>query len=253
MASSQTGEHNLVFVHGAGSNSDFWHEQRSAFPEAHYLDLPGHMSRNPHGPARINPDAGFDCSIEMYADYVASHIDQAGLGSVILNGHSMGGAITLTLALRAPAWLKAIVLTGTGARLRVLPLLLQLLEDDYSAAVDLIVQESFANQAALTYAQKARLNGTRRQLLRTPGEVTRCDYEACDTFEVMSEVHMIGVPTLCIVGARDQMTPPKYSIFLHEQIKGSRIQIIEDAGHMLPMERPSEYNSCLAEFIANAG
>src|SRR5207244_3712195 len=110
-----------------------------------------------------------------------------GTASVVLNGHSMGGAIALTLALRRPAWLRAIVLTGTGARLRVLPRLLELLRTDYPAAVDLIVEQSFAPPppGGLTYAQRAQRNGTKRQLLRTPQAVTLGDYEACDRFDVM--------------------------------------------------------------------
>ncbi len=167
----------------------------------------------------------------------------------MLNGHSMGGAITLNLALRRPSWLKAIVLTGTGARLRVLPRLLELLREDYPAAVDLILEESFAPpDRELTYAQKARLNGTRRQLLRTPQGITLADYEACDRFDVMEQVEQISVPTLCIVGAQDRMTPPRYSEYLNSRIHDSRLGIIEGAGHMLPLEKPAEYNERVAAF-----
>jgi len=248
----------MVFIHGAGSNADFWHEQRRAFPGAHYLDLPGHMSRSGKDPGRTverpkthTPTSGYPKSkIEEYADYVAGYIEQNKLDAVILNGHSMGGAITQTLALRRPAWLQAIVLTGTGARLRVLPQLLQLLRENYPAAVDLIIQESFAlPEGELTYAQKARINGARRQILRTPQEVTLADYEACDHFDVMGRVDHITVPTLCIVGALDRMTPPKYSEYLHSRIRGASLEIIEGAGHMLPLERAGEYNECLSNWL----
>src|SRR5215210_723769 len=174
----------LVFIHGAGSNADFWHWQQSAFPDAHYANLPGHgqpsrvrdlapeAEENPNinpKPKTQNPN-----SIEAYTDWVEHYVEGSGIEQVVLSGHSMGGAITLTLALREPEWLKAIVLTGTGARLRVLPTLLELLRDDYPAAVDLIVKESFASPSGpLTYGQQARINGTRRQMLRTPQEVTR--------------------------------------------------------------------------------
>jgi pimeloyl-ACP methyl ester carboxylesterase len=163
----------------------------------------------------------------------------------------MGGAITLTLALRHPPWLRAIVLTGTGARLRVLPRLLELLRTDYPVAVDLIVEQSFAPPLSdeLTYAQRARRNGTRRQLLRTPQAVTLGDYEACNRFDLISRVGEIQLPTLCIVGAQDLMTPPKYSQYLHEQIAGSRLEVVEGAGHTLPLEQPEEYNRRLADFL----
>lgn len=243
----------LIFIHGAGSNADFWHEQRVAFPDAHYLDLPGHMSRSERYPTHNIEQSNYELritKIDTYADFVAEYIEREGLDGVVLNGHSMGGAITLTLALRRPSWLRAIVLTGTGARLRVLPRLLELLREDYPAAVDSILEESFAPpQGGLTYAQKARLNGTRRQILRTPQEVTLADYEACDRFDVMEQVGLINVPALCIVGAQDQMTPPRYSEYLHSRIRGSHLEVMADAGHMLPLEKPAEYNERVADFL----
>ncbi|MDQ6694794.1 MAG: alpha/beta hydrolase [Chloroflexota bacterium] len=234
----------LIFIHGAGSNAGFWQMQREAFPGAHFVNLPGHSEgREPVG------EPGFH-SVEEYAGWVARYVEGLGIKSVVLNGHSMGGAITLTLALRRPEWLRGIVLTGTGARLRVLPSLLDLLSDDYVAAVDLIMEWSFATGGdELSYAQKVRHNGTRRQLLRTPSAVTATDYRACNVYDVMPRVREIKLPALCIVGAQDRMTPLRYSQFLHEAIVGSELEIIEGAGHMLPLEQPDRYNRALRSFL----
>lgn len=235
-----------VFIHGAGSSSDFWHEQLPAFPGALYLDLPGHAG----GRGKVPKNAGLR-SVDEYASWVAGRVEEEGLSRVVLNGHSMGGAITLTLALQHPVWLAGIVLTGTGARLRVLSSLQQLLRTDYSAAVDLIIHQSFAPvPEPLTYKQKLKLNGARRHLLRTPQYVTAGDYEACDRFDVMQQIGDIAVPTLCIVGAQDTMTPLKYSEYLHSRIAGSRLAVIEGAGHMLPLEQPEQYNLHVADFLA---
>ncbi|HYO48474.1 MAG TPA: alpha/beta hydrolase, partial [Chloroflexia bacterium] len=241
----------LLFVHGAGSSALFWHEQRTAFPDAHYLNLPGHETARSQksAPQAITQNPK---SIDGYADWVAEYVERAALRNVVLNGHSMGGAIVLVLALRRPAWLSGIVLTCTGARLRVDPHLLELLRTDYPAAVDLIIEMSFAQQnGPRTYSQQMRRNGTHRQMLRVPQEVTLADYQACDNFDVLDRLGEIELPTLCVVGAQDRMAPPKYSQHLRQEIKGSRLEIIEGAGHMLPLEKPQEYNRVVEEFLYN--
>jgi pimeloyl-ACP methyl ester carboxylesterase len=238
----------LLFIHGAGSSADFWHWQRSAFPQGQYLDLPGHGRGATMDPAWQNGDTR--TLIARYAAWVADYVEGEHLADVVLNGHSMGGAITLTLALERPAWLRAIVLTGTGARLRVSPHLLHLLRTDYAAAIDAIIESSFAPATIpLSYAQKVRRNGTRRQMLRTPREVTLADYEACDNFDVMKCVGEIRLPTLCVVGDRDAMTPVKYSDHLHRSIHGSLLEVVKEAGHMLPLEKPDEYNRHIGHFV----
>jgi pimeloyl-ACP methyl ester carboxylesterase len=238
----------LLFIHGAGSSADFWHWQRNAVPHGHYLDLPGHGRGAMADPAWQNGDPG--TLIARYAAWVAAYVERAQLTEVVLNGHSMGGAITLTLALERPAWLRAIVLTGTGARLRVSPRLLGLLRTDYPAAVDAIIESSFAPLTTpLSYAQKVRRNGTRRQMLRTLREVAQADYEACDSFDVMERVGEIRLPTLCIVGDQDAMTPVKYSDYLHRSIHGSLLEVVNGAGHMLPLEKPDEYSRKISDFV----
>lgn len=247
-----TGSH-LIFIHGAGSNAGFWYEQKAVFPDAHYLDLPGHSGPDWGAGTRhagAHESTGSEHLIEAYAGWVEDYIRAANLGGIVLNGHSMGGAIVLTLALRHPVWLKGIVLTSTGARLPVRPGLIELLRADYAAAVGLLVSESFAPASGEPgYRLKALMNGARRQILRTPQRVTLGDYEACGSFDVTHMLENIDTPTLCIAGTEDKLTPPKYSEDLHRGIKGSQLEIIQGAGHMLPLEKPEEYNNRVLRFV----
>jgi pimeloyl-ACP methyl ester carboxylesterase len=145
-----------------------------------------------------------------------------------------------------------LVLTGTGARLRVSPRLLDLLRTNYAAAVDFIIEHSFARAGGvLSYAQRVRLNGTRRQIERTPQAVTLGDYEACDRFDVMERLCEIRLPALCVVGALDEMTPSSYSDYLRDRLPDARLVVVEGAGHMLPLEEPTAYNAALAEFAGS--
>ncbi len=77
------------------------------------------------------------------------------------------------------------------------------------------------------------------------------DYLACDRFDVMAELDKINVPTLIMCGDEDQLTPVKYSQFLLERIKGSRLEILPGAGHMLMMEAAELFNEKIGAFVSN--
>jgi pimeloyl-ACP methyl ester carboxylesterase len=59
----------------------------------------------------------------------------------------------------------------------------------------------------------------------------------------------VGAPTLIIVGEEDILIPPKYSKILHEKILGSKLVIMEDCGHVPPIEKPQEFNEVVLDFL----
>src|SRR3990172_2023652 len=77
------------------------------------------------------------------------------------------------------------------------------------------------------------------------------DYLACDRFDIMNRLHEITAPTLIVVGTNDTQTPVLYSQYLHEKIPGSRLVVVEGAGHGGHGERPDVVNAAIAEFVAS--
>jgi 3-oxoadipate enol-lactonase len=59
----------------------------------------------------------------------------------------------------------------------------------------------------------------------------------------------IEVPTLILVGAEDSLTPPAEARAMHERIRGSRLEVISEAGHICNLERPSAFNHVVSEFV----
>ena len=68
-------------------------------------------------------------------------------GKLFLVGHSMGGAIVQTLALTHSEIIQGIVLVGTGARLRVLPLILDGISTNFEETIPKIVQYAYSRKA----------------------------------------------------------------------------------------------------------
>jgi pimeloyl-ACP methyl ester carboxylesterase len=236
----------LVLVHGAGGTRVHWPAELRRLSSATVctLDLPGHGRSG---------GQGYD-TIEEYAEAVVAFLDAVGIEQSIVAGHSMGGAIAMTLALNqarstepGQARVAGLVLVATGARLRVAPAILEGIRSDFERNVQLITRFAWSPDAPPPMTELGR------QALREAGpDVLWADFMACDRFDVMERLGEIEVPTLVIAGSADQLTPVKYARFLNEHIPGACMVTIEDAGHMVMLERPAEAAKAVGEFLLSA-
>jgi len=167
-----------------------------------------------------------------------------GLQQVFLVGHSMGGAIVQTLALSHPEVIKGIVLVGTGARLKVLPMILEGIRNNFVGTVPKINQFAYSRKAPSDLIEKGV-----SLMLQCRTEVLYGDFLACDRFDIAHEIEKIVLPTLILCGEDDQLTPVKYSQFLQSRIKGSTLEVLPNAGHMVMMESFQTFNQKIGAFI----
>jgi len=227
---------NVLFVHGAGGRHQIWGHQLQHLKAAntYALDLPGHGQSGGDGRR----------SIEAYRDVVVAFLDAAGLERTVLVGHSMGGAITQSFALSYPERLDGIVLVGTGARLRVLPAILDGLSSNFAGTVQLITGHAYSQQADPELVAQGQA-----ELLDNRPEVVHGDFLACDRFDLMARVSDISVPTLVICGVEDALTPPRYAAFLHEAVPQAKLTLIDGAGHMVMLEQPEATTQAIARFL----
>jgi len=63
-------------------------------------------------------------------------------------------------------------------------------------------------------------------------------------------LHRIGRPTLVVVAEHDRLVPPAYGEEFAGRIDGSRLRILQDAGHLFPLEKPAEFAALVADFLA---
>ncbi|MBX5449279.1 alpha/beta fold hydrolase [Thermogemmatispora sp.] len=231
----------LVFLHGAGGSARSWSallEHLGSYP-AFAIDLPGHGQRPDTLPAEV--------TVSDYARVVWDIVNnELQIRRPIIAGHSMGGAIALTLALEHGSELSGLILIGTGARLRVRA---DLLEAARTASPEAL--QALATWSLVPTSSESQRAQFQRELARGSASLYR-DLLACHTFDCMARLGEISLPTLIVVGAEDQMTPIKYSQYLHDHIAGSTLQIIPAAGHALMQERPEELARVIAAWLAAA-
>ena len=229
----------IFLVHGAGGSALPWqvlHRGLDGNFNVCALELPGHGE---------TPGPALD-KVEAYASWVAQQIDKSGVAPVILAGHSMGGAIAMTIALERSDLLAGMVLLNTGARLRVLPAILDGLADKFKDTVGMIVD--FAYRKGVDKATKAI--GVEQFITAGPQTVLG-DFTACNRFDVTGRLGEVKTPTLVITGQDDVLAPPKFSEFLKDNIAGARLLIIEDCGHMTMIERVDEVAEAIDRFVGS--
>lgn len=230
----------LVFIHGAGDSARAWKEQTAYFgTRAHAIDLPGHGTRPDSLPVQV--------SALDYAHAVQRIIqDELHLEQPIIVGHSLGGLIALEMGLNYGPELGGLVLIGTGARMRVLPALLEAARTEPERALQNLKNFSLADQGNAELSTRL-IN----EQVRPPAGMLYRDLMACNTFDVMGQLQEIhALPTLIICGAEERNAPVKYSQYLHAQIAGSTLQIIPAAGHYVQREKPAEVNRAIGEWLA---
>ena len=59
----------------------------------------------------------------------------------------------------------------------------------------------------------------------------------------------IGVPTLVLVGRQDQATPLRRAEEMAADIARSRLVVLEECGHMTPLEKPAEVSAALRRWL----
>jgi len=202
----------VIFCHGSGGGHHHWVYQLKGLRNDRVspiaVDLPGHGRSG----------GSLSDSIAGYRDWLYRFAEALNLKSLIIAGHSMGGA------------------------LRVMPELLNTLRE--GKVPDIMVDYLFSAKAEQGLIEKGR-----EEVQNTDAAVYYADLSACDRFDVNEELGRINKPVLMICGSEDRLTPVKYSRYLENNLPDGRIQEIAEAGHMVMLERPEEVNLAISTFV----
>jgi pimeloyl-ACP methyl ester carboxylesterase len=167
----------------------------------------------------------------------------------VLIGFSMGGIVALEIMRRAPDRVAGLALISTNARPDAVPdradTVARALEGDLSGVLGELIPVcvgtgSDPHVAATVIAMGLELGPEvfRRQSTALAGRI--------DSRPFLSS---ITEPTTIIVGNGDQLSPLDRSLEMAAAIPGSAMSVIDDCGHMAPLERPSQLASRLRQWL----
>lgn len=223
----------LLFIHGSGGTGKVWKYQSRYFPGSIAITLPGHAEGE-----LIDSVSGMTVWLKQY-------VDEHDLSELVLVGHSIGGGIALQYALDYPEDVKALILIGSGGRLRVHPDTIRYMAQALSSSESVEpVIESFWQRVSPEFAAELMADG-----IALGPAVFLNDFKACDKFDVMERLGEISLPTLAVVGSKDVMTPQKYAEFMVEKMPKAEMQLIQGGTHSVFAEKPEEVNAAIEGFL----
>jgi len=236
----------VVLVHGAGQDTASWRYNIPYFATTHRvvaLDLPGHGKSEVLSPP-IN-------STFEYARYVWGVIEDLGLSTPVIMGHSMGSGICLAVALEHGDAVGGVV--GVDGADKVVGVFADEIHQAYvESPLELQLEMSMESFRSLCSKQTPndRIEEIAQDLLRIHPSVTAADTQAFNSFDISDRLHEVSVPVLLISGSDDFLVTPQMVKETSQRIGGSMVVVLEGVGHFPHTEAPDRFNPAVGEFLA---
>jgi 3-oxoadipate enol-lactonase len=243
----------IIFIHGFPLNKSMWNIQVEALKENYRViayDIRGHG----------NSDAGIDeFFIELFVIDLLRLMEKLKIEKSILCGLSLGGYIALNAVLKHPDRFDGLILNDTQCiadtpeikENRCLAII-RIMKDGVEQYADEIIKNLFAPGSFTK--KKTVIDAVKEMIISTPKQ------SLCNTLHALAErketcdlLPQINIPVLIMVGQEDKITPIAVAQQMHEKILNSKMEIIQQAGHLSNLENPVAFNTHLVNFLKLVG
>jgi pimeloyl-ACP methyl ester carboxylesterase len=196
-------------------------------------------------------------TMEEMADDVIELLDTLHITEpVVLGGLSMGGYVALSLVLRHPRRVRALMLMDTragadtpeAAQGREATARSVLEAGSATSVVDAMLPKLFSKR---TLEERPERVAPLRAVMEatTPRGIAGALRGMAKRPDRRADLVAIKVPTLVLVGEEDVITPPAEAKAMAEALPNARLEVIPGAGHMAPFENPAVANSVILQFL----
>jgi 3-oxoadipate enol-lactonase len=238
----------VVLIHGYPFNRSLWNEQVDALSSTCRIIAPDLRGFG-------ETDAAATATMNEMAQDVAQLMDRLEITQAAIGGLSMGGYVALAFYKQFPSRVRALVLADTRAQADTEESK-QTREQQAQKALDegmAGIADSMLSKLLTPETVSKRpevIKRVRDMMLKTKPEgaaaALRGMAERDDQTDLLPR---IAVPSLILVGAEDAITPVADSEKMHQAIAGSRLAVLENAGHVSNLERTEHFNDALVGFL----
>ncbi len=245
----------VILIHGFFYDSYMWSENIDALAEhfkVYAVDLwgGGYSTREP-----------LDYSYQLYVEQVLKFIDHLDIPRAVLVGQSMGAGTAIKFCVQNRERVNKLLLVCAAGMPNPLPWSAKIFslpgvgEFFLSLKTDSIRRKNLAdvfihNNKIIT--QSYYENVTRPQKIKGSSEAALSILRRNFLDTLSAEIQQLGqmeVPTLIVWGKEDKAIPLACGEKLHRFLEGSRLEIIDDAGHVPQSENPEVFNQIALSFL----
>ena len=239
----------VVLIHGYPFNRSLWNEQVAALSNSYRVIVP-----DLRGFGETDASAGTATMSQMAQD-AARLLDHLEIPRAAIGGLSMGGYVTLAFYKQFPSRVRALVLADTRAQADT--------EEGKQTRAQQAEKALAEGMAGIADAMLPKLltpetvskrpeivKRVRDMMLKTkPQGAAAALHGMAQREDPTALLANISVPALILVGAEDAITPVVDSEKMNRAIAGSRLVVLENAGHVSNLEQTERFNQALLEFL----
>jgi 3-oxoadipate enol-lactonase len=240
----------LVLAHGFPLDHAMWNGQIETLSARYRVIAPDLRGFGQSGVSEGT------ATMEQLADDLAGLLDYSAVREpVVLCGLSMGGYIALAFWRKYAKRLRGLILCDTRAAKDApetaaarLALAQRVTSEGTHGLADTMIPKLFA---PITLQQQPHLIETLRQVIaRTdPRGIAAASRGMAQRSDFTAELHNITCPAAVIVGRHDAVTPVAEMQQMAATITNAQFTVIENAGHMSPLEQPEAVNAAIETFL----
>jgi pimeloyl-ACP methyl ester carboxylesterase len=243
----------LVLAYGLGGNTGMWAGQIEAFSREYRLIL---WDPRGHGQSD-SPPQHEQYGLQISAEDLRGLLDHLGIERAYIGGQSMGGGITARFALTYPNRVAALLIIDSAsasglpmsAAMRAMrEKTIELAETQGMAAVaDYVItaNPNLRTQAEASPEARQRL----RQMfldLNPRGYAHTIRAMLMEAFPT-EQLATLTMPTLVLVGDEDPALDA--ARWTHQQVPGSHLVILPQAGHLSNLDAPEAFNTSVLDVL----
>jgi len=192
-------------------------------------------------------------SVQVYVSMVDQFMEQLGIAQAPLVGHSMGGTVSLSVAIQHPERVRKVTVIGSPIVGSSLSVLLKLFGQRIIAW--LVYNNMWAfrlsyHALAPFYSRDPRWPSMMdRDLSRTTLESFLMSIASLRRTDLRSDLNQVTIPVMGMYGKRDNIVHPDQWQPLAAGISHTRVDVFPKAGHFIMLDAPSEFFTKLKDFL----